>query len=1125
MDKIKTKKVINGLSRLQNLLLLVAMLILLSSVSVVAIEYDNEVVEQDLTSFSWCFDNPFGTDYVLMKENFVVYQNNFGTELIDATLFVRAEAKQSVEVCKTKSVCYEVEHITTNNLTLKDIKTKVSECEVVEECKFEDVTVVDWFDVSKTSVLMKTMDRFCYKASRKAQTGFKPIDMNFLYNDGSVSIDVESDGKLWWNATWNKKYLFNVSSETINTGVFEIIVNDSFVTMSDCNSDGSDVRLSNYAEDTLLSFNLSSWNETDGVLYVNESIVGDLVFYLYCNASTPQTSNSVALPELTLNGKTDDYYSYDTSGDLNSISSSSVQTKTSTPTVVSGLIEDAYDFTASGQKLVNTTVTARTNMSVSAWVYKQGVGGCPSVANAGILGSLAWVTGAWDMSEVSGGCNYGFSANNGACTSVNSGIVLAQNQWHFLTVTVDGSNGNLTVWANATNLVSQTNGACVQSNWQYPASVGAFNWRADWFEGIVDMVGYYNDVLTGEEITAMYDETVQFPFYSTPSYVVGSGEQNVIESELSLGLFDESYNNISLLVSEGQDFIIWANYSYSDNSTAVYPEGTCNYSVDNIIDENYDENLGVDLTVCGVGCDSTNYTINFVGLHDTGFNYDIYRLKICRDTSSVSDSFTIASNYSGVHTFSYNKIPNCAVGSINFSIIDANISGASDVSVSVWSSAESNKDLVLKDSFVGVDREHNESENLTFHSPTQTFVSEPHEFYEHGNMSVYVDCFDGEDIANQTGSVLGVIVENIPPVIIISSIWDWHTGFITINGVSPSMKYPLVSGINVSGIAIDDDLEACVVNLSYDNTTLITTGTFFAVSNEISSAINFTQSNFSTEISYLDGSDGYSFSVTCNDSTSNESTDNFLFTAQNDKPVGNWTDSTPLLIGVVPTTLNFSCVDDENEVLTSYVFVNGTINQTGLFTSINFSFVEGSYNYSLFCEDSFRNSTQTDLLITYTPSCILNVTGLSRGERYPNLVHEIGLSCVNGVTITSCFYSNNDYASITPNNCSLFNVTLEGGRNKLIINTNDQTDSSFSVWAKDPSANIFSYVGIWIFSLIILVLFIANIKTGLGVFGVIGSFVSIMFGYELYAINSSLGIVGMLVLPFVGIVLALSMSD
>ena len=176
-------------------------------------------------------------------------------------------------------------------------------------------------------------------------------------------------------------------------------------------------------------------------------------------------------------------------------------------------------------------------------------------------------------------------------------------------------------------------------------------------------------------------------------------------------------------------------------------------------------------------------------------------------------------------------------------------------------------------------------------------------------------------------------------------------------------------------------------------------------------------------------------------------------------PVASFDDGDTELISSTPYNLTFDCSDTELEGGNNYLFVDGVLNQTSTNEYFIFNYPVGSYELDLICSDPYRNSTNASISLTYTQSCIVSIGGLIENERYRSLNQSISTTCSNGVNITDCSYSINNYA-YESFNCSGDNILLEIGSNKVKVMVGDDfsTTEELKVFARGTESGMSSFI-------------------------------------------------------------------
>jgi len=888
------------------------------------IEYNNEETKTTLNDFSWCFDNPFGTDYNLMKENFIVYQDNFGTDLTDAKLYVRAEAKQSIEVCKNKDVCQDVEYTRINNITLKSEKYKISECEPISKCKYEDVNVVDWFDVEETNILMKTADRFCYIGKRNSKTGSQKIDMNFIYEDENIKVDVVKDNKMWWNESYGSKINLDCSNMPYGT---PIAINGSNGFM--INGEKQIVWSYCAGNETAIYYN----DETD---YVIANETDSLPFEVEFGNGTSYEPMSVW----------SNYYAhvYHSGTDIMIDSLNSVNlTEVGTITQSDGVFGLANDYTHANSNQGLTTGlddvwcrqhTARVHTNTGHVETTIGMGGRTHVIRffqSGQIG-IGYVAPSWAF--------------------LLSGVVPNLNQWYDITHCYEKAT-KLEIYVDGVSKNSVEGKTIITSTTDI-FSIGSDN--VNGFDGDIDEVRESLGILSSDFIEDQYYNTQGITGYAT----LGETLQNEIKTNISVMAYTDTTKSVVL---EGEDWRTWVNFSYELNGSSLGNNGFCNATINNAIKENYIKDIGTNLTIT-----NTPLVTEITGLPQEGYIQDYLVVDACKDTTNNIKQMTISTNYSSSYDISYSNIPNCDTGYQRFAIHDSNSSGATSIQLTISTNGGTPKPIKIINSRRGIDREHNHLETIFFNETLNAYIGEELEFYEHGDKNISVNCYANISGVQNLTTVYTLVVENTPPEIFFDLLSDYYTGDQIIMSSTLTARYPLISTLNISGGCSDDDLFNAGYSLYYTiNSSLIASGTFLANGLTLLPAkVEMPSSLFSTSNLFLDGDLSYTITGYCNDTQNNITYDTTIFKVVNDRPIISFDDVSPLNI-YDPATIGWSCSDTEEETLTNRLFIDGLsvysgVSENYLFSPTNYS----SYAFNVSCEDSLRSTTNDTLTVIYS---------------------------------------------------------------------------------------------------------------------------------------------------------------
>lgn len=1092
-----------------------AFMILLISIfllpTITALEYNNETIKTDLTSFEWKFNPNIQKDFY--KENFEPYIDNLGCEDVKIKLYAVLPIKDTITNYYNENSCEWKENKTAQKIN--NSYPLYKECTVINKSKTQTIDYEEWFDLSKTDVFMTKDMYWVIKGTKKASTNPQSCDMNLnidMNNDGDF-IDPEDarvveDGKAWWNITFNKKYLFNLSSANNTNFTFvKLFLNNSDITFSDCQSNGGDVRIINLYENDTHPYNITSWNNTNAELNINTTDIINESFYLYCNATSIQTTTSQRFLNLELVNDLISYYNYEeSSGDL--LDQLGYQDGNVTGTLARGETGSyglAYHLNgASGRiQLDNANPITGNDLTFSTWFN----------ADTAHVGAILRKrdTEFHIRTEADNSVLYQEDANFGYAVGYET------SSWYHIAVKINSTQ--MYAYLNGTNVDSNA-GAGVENN-SNALYLGS-NTADQYFDGLLDETAFHNRSLTDDEISLIYYLQETYPWYGVVTPNISAGVDYNQITTLTVGLYDEDYNNHSLVVDEGEEFFVWAAFNYTNNNTAVYPNGFCNWSAKMINQEDYFKNEGVNVTVCNTGCDYTNRTYEVTNLETEGYINDFVRLKLCRDDSLTTKTYTVHTSCGYLQTFSYGSVPLCANGYGDLFLNTTACGGAvTSANVSLWTSGSPNaNELRMVDSLIGLDRLHNHSQLLLWNDSFKTFVGLEREYYGAGFKEQNINCYANVSGINNVSSTFNITVSNVPPVVFIDQIWDFLTGTVLFNGVVPSMRRPLSSAgtINITGGAVDDNLDSCSFNLSFENETVINNFTLFLSGAPLSGSVNYTQSNFSVEDDYLDGTKKYLWNVTCNDTDGNFTLSDVSFTAENARPVVSWTNTTPLLVGTMPVIINWTVTDYEGETPFCYLLQNGTLNTSGsglLGHTVNLS--NGDYNFTVLCSDSLRNSTAATLILSYTEGCLIDVIGLYDGGRYDVLDHNLQINCSNSVTPESCYFSINDYANETVANCSDFNISLHRGKNDLVFSTLNggvmQTEL-VGVHAFNKNATLWDFPYLFILIALLVVFIIAASYYRIPILGVGIVVIGCLVGIEL-AMFSLWASVSVILLGFV----------
>lgn len=1045
-----------------------------------AMTYNDETVRQGVTDFEWCW-TPDWTDKDSYRTMWELYVDDNGCGITEKHLYAYVTTEYVEKECFTEQSC---EMISTGLKDANGTSVKVQECTEKESCHDAVKQFVERKEVTKEDFLFTGAERLCYTAKRKATTSLKSCDMNFRLdenNDGIKEYDAVMDMKTWWNTTWFYEYELNVTLPASPPYFpFRLLLNDSVINFSHCQADGGDFRIVNSTKDGEVKFNLSYWNATakSAIIIVNDTISANKTYYMYCNTTSVQTSTSVALQDSILPLLQYKCNSgYDNSGTLpGNRNLTLVGTPPGFNTTGQKVGSAACGFnTSSAAGLTNSSgmTTGNVNHTFSYWQfldvvdvdYHVGVGNSQSNEQ----GSSMQHVSTDNITYLVQGASY-----PAATFRPNVGT------WEYIMLKYY-ANRTSEFFVNGTLKGSYTQAAGATLNLAYGGAYDfCLNSRSGDCLAAVMGSGWYDDVRYYEaSLPPSYNGAIYaggsgteslLSVFATPAVSIGSAKSGDSETTLTKGIYDANYANISLL-DEGQEHFVWAAFNYTINKTSVSPNAYCNFSANRTISEYYYSN-STNISVCVSGCNESNYTRQFDGVETEGFERGIIRTRLCRVGTAVDSNYFITTNCSASsYSFSYSTLPLCSIGYVNVSIIDKNCSGVSSINLSVWSNAAAAaKRLRVVNSFLGYDVEHNHTGVLYYNSSLGTFVSNrTFEYYEHGYKNITINCYANiSGVQNQTGSVLTVAVENVPPVLSFGTVWYWLLTDPVAFTELYAAGYPLFSTVNLSGFAFDDDLDTVKVYLNFSNGTNINTVT------QTGSVVrqNYTQGNFSTNLSFIKGEAGYYWQLWANDSTSNVSSIQRLFYAANTLPKGFWVNASGGAYGEIPLVFNYSCTDAELQTRNASIWINDTYN-VSILNGTNFTFNNGigTWNLTMQCCDSFQCDQNRTLLFSYSPFCMVSIYGMCNGCRYQDNTINTSLNCTNGVIPQNCWYSINDYAPVLIENCSSsFTILAENGMNDMTLTVESSSvngTEQLYFWAKDYDSDSFSDYSVMFVMLIV----------------------------------------------------------
>jgi len=421
---------------------------------------------------------------------------------------------------------------------------------------------------------------------------------NYQASTEGIAIDnvityqnVSFDEYAWWNVTWQRKYQLNATTvASAPYWPFRVVLNSSYITMSDCQADGGDVRIVNSTEDGAVVYNLSSWDGTTGVLYINESLqTSNFSGWLYCNTSSMQTTSSSALPEVGLGyGVLHSYNLDEATGNATDYLNSLNLTQVGTVPNRTGLISNARGEYSTSNYFYAAKTSINTSLPYSLSVWIKYNGGSMNVYQ-GIFGTmrsdgaLVYMLRIHSNNQVEGYVFRGTTICNPLLT-----VSWVNQSWYHLFLRSNGDNCTLYV-NNSNELSSNMTGVSYSGSYLNIGSSFYSSITQPAVTFYVDEAVIWNRDLLVAERNLVYNNHggLAYPFYALPQYSVGNSVYNsppVIVINLTTPSIPVYFQNISLNITVREpenDTITWANFTLVAKNGSIVVDnvnGTCAFS-------------------------------------------------------------------------------------------------------------------------------------------------------------------------------------------------------------------------------------------------------------------------------------------------------------------------------------------------------------------------------------------------------------------------------------------------------------------------------------------------------------------------------------------------------------------
>lgn len=278
----------------------------------------------------------------------------------------------------------------------------------------------------------------------------------------------------------------------------------------------------------------------------------------------------------TLQDNNTAYYAMDNlTGNLNDSSGNgNLLTNTGATITDNGKIEQAYEFDGINDRLTRTQFSelqVANAWTINAWIKPDNTGGAQYTIMSQGVGSG---TDRWSLS-ISNNVLTGTILNGG--THAKSIAFTDTNNFNFVTMTWTGST--LNVYLNGSVLVGSTTGS-VDSTAGF--SIGRTTANLAFFDGTIDEVSIYSRVLTGSEITELYNGGNGLNPYATASTGITfnnpTQSQFINDTSFLLNVSFSTITNSTYILNNGSETTLGTNTNES-TTTLIGVEGLNNISV------------------------------------------------------------------------------------------------------------------------------------------------------------------------------------------------------------------------------------------------------------------------------------------------------------------------------------------------------------------------------------------------------------------------------------------------------------------------------------------------------------------------------------------------------------------
>lgn len=215
-----------------------------------------------------------------------------------------------------------------------------------------------------------------------------------------------------------------------------------------------------------------------------------------------------------------------------------------------GIVSNSTESTGTTDRMYLEDIDNNGDFSINAWVYKDVGGG----GDEDCISAYAWDgNGRFRVLCDDVAPTAGLAVEVYGEDTVSTGYVLPGSSWHMITVVVDISEGNISIYINGTYKTSHYDAGYKTVNFRIPQTVHAWNHDGNqWFDGRIDEIGFWNRTLTAFEIGTLYDGGAgnSYPFV----------DQTIVEFKAVDDFNASTINNFSINVS-------WPNGSITNHHT------------------------------------------------------------------------------------------------------------------------------------------------------------------------------------------------------------------------------------------------------------------------------------------------------------------------------------------------------------------------------------------------------------------------------------------------------------------------------------------------------------------------------------------------------------------------------